>query len=90
MTTEQTGMLVLKNATGDYFVLPQQELEKGRVPAERRAAVEQAISAAQGGDGENDVQGHAYGVAAVFTVLYVADVIQNGMNLWEILESRKK
>lgn len=89
MTTEQTGMLVLKNATGDYVVLPQQVLEKGRVPAGRRAEVEQAIVAAQGGDGENDVQGHAYGVAAVFTVLFVADVIQNGKNMLEILEEAR-
>jgi hypothetical protein len=66
MTTEQTGMLVLKNAAGDYFLLPQDVLERGRVREERKAELEQAIAAAQGGT-DMDVQGYilplVYGIA---------------------------
>jgi hypothetical protein len=65
MTTEQTGMVMVKNAAGDYFVLPQQVLEQGRVPAEHKAEVEQLLASASSGDGEDDVQGHYWQIPIV-------------------------
>ena len=60
MTMAQTGTLVFKNEAGDYFLLPQETLEQGRVPEEHKAEVEQAIAAAEGGAGGDDVQGHLH------------------------------
>lgn len=62
MTTGQSGTLVFKNAAGDYFLLPQDALERGRVPAERKAEVERLI----GEVADDDVQGHVVFFAAVF------------------------
>jgi hypothetical protein len=56
MTDVQTGTLVLKDATGSYFLVPQAVLEQGRVPAEHTAELEQLIAA--GGPDGDDVQGH--------------------------------
>ena len=68
MTDAHTVTLVFMNAAGDYFLVPQEVLERGRVPAEHKAEVEQAIAATQGGGGD-DVQGHwlplVYGLAAI-------------------------
>jgi len=55
MTNELVPTLVLKDAAGDYFLVPQEMLERGRVPAEHNAEVEQLLTGA-GGD---DVQGFA-------------------------------
>jgi hypothetical protein len=56
---DKTPALVVKNGAGDYFVVPQELLERGRVPAEHRAEVERLIAAATQGDiGGYDVQGH--------------------------------
>jgi hypothetical protein len=56
MTNEQTNALVLKDAAGSYFLVPQAVLEQGRVPAEHTAELEQLIAA--GGPDGDDVQGH--------------------------------
>ncbi|MGH2585459.1 MAG: hypothetical protein ACRDJE_11145 [Dehalococcoidia bacterium] len=56
MTNEQTVTVVLKDAAGSYFLVPQAVLEQGRVPAEHVAELEQAIAA--GGSDGDDVQGH--------------------------------
>jgi hypothetical protein len=45
MTDPQTTALVLKDQAGDYFILPTETLERGRVPAERKTEVEQLLSA---------------------------------------------
>jgi len=55
MTNERVPTLVLKDAAGDYFLVPQEMLERGRVPAEHNAEVGQLLTGA-GGD---DVQGFA-------------------------------
>jgi hypothetical protein len=52
MTNEQTNMLVLKDQTGTYFLVPPETLEQGRVPAEQTAEVERLIAE------QHDVQGH--------------------------------
>ncbi|MGH2598401.1 MAG: hypothetical protein ACRDJ9_03335, partial [Dehalococcoidia bacterium] len=54
MTNEQGGMLVLRDNAGEYYLLPQEALERSRVPAEHKAEVERLLAEAQGGD----VSGH--------------------------------
>jgi hypothetical protein len=62
MTTERSGTLVFKSATGDYFLLPQATLERGRVPEEHRAEVEHLVVEAEG----DDVSGHVAPLAIFF------------------------
>ena len=54
MTTTPKDMLLLKDEAGDYYVLPQELLERGRVPAEQTAEAERAFAAAEA----VDVAGH--------------------------------
>jgi hypothetical protein len=78
MTDAESYTLVFKNDAGDYFLLPQEMLERGRVPAEQKGELEQLIAQA------DDVQGHIaplvgafvffVGFAAGFTA---ADEIKN-------------
>lgn len=59
MTNEQTSTLVFKDQAGEYYLLPLETLERGRVPADHKAELEQVIAAAhQGGAGDDDVQGY--------------------------------
>ncbi|MGH2588166.1 MAG: hypothetical protein ACRDJE_24880 [Dehalococcoidia bacterium] len=53
MTDEQTLSLVLKDEAGNYFLVPQELLEQGRVPEEHTAEIERLIAEQQ------DVQGYA-------------------------------
>lgn len=53
MANEQITVLVLKDSTGDYFLVPPKMLEGGRVPAEHKADVERLIS-----EQHDDVQGY--------------------------------
>jgi hypothetical protein len=55
MTNEQTTtipMLVFQTEAGDYFLVPQELLECGRVPADRIADVERLLAA------QDDVGGY--------------------------------
>jgi hypothetical protein len=52
MTNVQTSTLVFKDEAGEYYLLPQAALERGRVPAAHRAEIERL--AAESGD----VSGH--------------------------------
>ncbi|MGH2585464.1 MAG: hypothetical protein ACRDJE_11170 [Dehalococcoidia bacterium] len=72
MSDAQTGTLVLKDTAGNYFLVPQETLEQGRVPAEHTAEIEQAIAAAQGGAGGNDVEGYLALFAVAFVVGFTA------------------
>jgi hypothetical protein len=65
MTNEQTSTLVFKDATGNYFLVPQDALERGRVPEVRKAEVEQII-AAQGSATGDDTEGY------ILPLIYVA------------------
>lgn len=60
MTHAQTDTLVLQDAAGSYFLVPQVTLEQGRVPEEQKAELTRLIAAAAalGGAG-GDVQGYA-------------------------------
>lgn len=60
MTNEQTATLVLKDGTGTYYILSQETLEQGRVPAEAKAALEAQLPALQAiGTADDDAQGYA-------------------------------
>lgn len=54
MTKEKQEMLVLKSGAGEYYVLPEELLERGRVPAEYTAEVERVFAKAN----SDDVAGH--------------------------------
>jgi hypothetical protein len=49
MTDEQTRTLVFTNEAGDYFLLSQASIERGRVPEEHKAEIDGLIAEA-GGD----------------------------------------
>jgi hypothetical protein len=53
MTNAEPATLVFKDQAGEYYLLPQGTLERGRVPAEHKAEVERLLREA------DDVQGHA-------------------------------
>lgn len=44
MTAERAITLVFKNGAGQYYLLPQETLEQGRVPAEHTAELERFLS----------------------------------------------
>jgi hypothetical protein len=64
MTDAQTGVLVLQDNAGEYYLLPQATLEQGRVPAEHKAEVERLLAEA-----DADVSG--YFVATTYSLLQV-------------------
>jgi hypothetical protein len=72
MTDEQTTALVLKDGTGNYFLVPQEALEQGRVPEERKAQIEQLMRE------QDDTQGHLWWLEGV---LVPAAVIATGAYL---------
>jgi hypothetical protein len=43
MTNAQSNTLVFKNQAGDYFLVPEATMEQGRVPAEKKAEVDQLM-----------------------------------------------
>jgi hypothetical protein len=51
MKNEQTSVLVVRDGAGDYFLLPTDVLERGRVPEARKAEVAQLLD-------EPDVSGY--------------------------------
>src|SRR3979490_102630 len=48
MTNEHAKAMVLRDAEGNYYVLPMDVMERARVPAERVAEVEAAIGEVTG------------------------------------------
>jgi len=66
-TTEEIPVLVLKDEAGEYYLLPREALERGRVPVEEKAKVEQQIA------GSDDVVGYApVNVGLVTGALYIS------------------
>lgn len=53
MTETASGTLVLKDSAGNYFLVPREVVEQGRVPTEQHAELERQLTEAAG-----DVQGH--------------------------------
>jgi hypothetical protein len=66
--TSETGMpaLVFKDGDGDYFLVPQELLVRGRVPGERAEQIERLLAGA-----DADVSGHM--VASAYTLLGVVN-----------------
>jgi hypothetical protein len=59
MMTAQTVTLVFKDEAGEYYLLPQETLERGRVPAEHTTALEAQLAAMAPAAAEgDDVQGY--------------------------------
>lgn len=56
----QSSTLVFKDQAGDYFFLPQEALERGRVPEEHRAEVERLVAE------RDDVSGHVAPIVIFF------------------------
>lgn len=53
MTIEQTTTLVFKSEAGDYFLVPQDSIERGRVPEEYKTEIEGLLAEA-----DEDVSGY--------------------------------
>src|SRR3712207_4156548 len=56
MMDTDTRALVFKNEAGDYFLVPVETFERGRVPAEHKDEVERLVAEANAGD----VSGHVW------------------------------
>jgi hypothetical protein len=64
---DKTPVLVFKDEAGDYFLVPQELLERGRVPAERRGDLERLLVEA-----DADVSGYVASIA--YNILRVINV----------------
>jgi hypothetical protein len=61
MSDEQINAVVLKDQSGEYFVVPRETLERGRVPVEGRGEVERLIAEAEGArSSDDDAQGYIW------------------------------
>ena len=69
----QGRTLVFKDQAGDYFLLPQDVLERGRVPAEQRSEVERLVAEAEG----DDVSGHV----APIVVFFAGAIFSGGVSI---------
>lgn len=69
METSQKDTLVITDQSGGYFVLAQETLERGRIPAEHAAELEHLIAEAGG----EDVQGHSYRILLSPTLVRLLD-----------------
>jgi len=79
--TTQDSLLVVKNQAGDYFLLPGETLERGRVPAEHTAEIERLMTAAAQ-DGASGADSQGYAAAAGFGAgVAVAIVVRAGFDL---------
>jgi hypothetical protein len=59
MSNAETATLVFKDQAGEYYVLPLEALERGRVPAEQKVALEEQLAAmSPASDEGDDVQGY--------------------------------
>ncbi|MGH2588147.1 MAG: hypothetical protein ACRDJE_24780 [Dehalococcoidia bacterium] len=58
MADAESSTLVFKDQAGEYYLLPQETLERGRVPAERKAEVEHLVAES------HDVSGYNFGAVA--------------------------
>jgi hypothetical protein len=61
MTTTQANVLVLKDQSGNYFLVPEELLKQGRVPEEHKAEMEQLVNDA-------DVSGHFLAQYALYCI----------------------
>jgi len=72
-TDAESGTLVFKDQAGDYYLLPLTMLQRGRVPEEAKAALEEQLAAMPAGaTAGEEVQGYRYSPALVG---YIAGVL---------------
>jgi hypothetical protein len=50
MTTQNTQALLLRNQQGDFFIISEEAVQAGRVPADKMQAVQQALSGGSSGE----------------------------------------
>jgi hypothetical protein len=73
MTSEgQMPVLVFKDGAGDYFLVPQELLERGRVPGEHAEQIERLLA-----DADSDVSG--YVASITYSFLRVLNMGANAM-----------
>jgi hypothetical protein len=72
MTNTQSNTLVLKDQAGEYYLLPQETLERGRIPEEHKVEVEHLIAEQQ------DVQGYIWNFILMRVLTTGAALIANG------------
>ncbi|MGH2602247.1 MAG: hypothetical protein ACRDJ9_23040 [Dehalococcoidia bacterium] len=62
MTTDQIDTLIIKDQSGNYFLMPEELLKQGRVPEQHTAEVEQIVNDA-------DVSGHFHAQYVLYRVV---------------------
>jgi hypothetical protein len=82
MTRSESKAMVLRDAEGNYYVLPMDVVERARVPAERQAELEAAI-------GGNEVSGYAMGgaVGGGIVALDGSYLVDEEVDAWPVVES---
>jgi hypothetical protein len=82
MGTEHSRAMVLRDAQGNYYVLPLDVVERARVPAQRQAELEAAI-------GEGEVSGYSM-VGAVGGGIMEVDgsyLVEEETEAWPVVET---
>jgi hypothetical protein len=74
MTQDAATALVLEDEAGNYFILPQEILERGRVPEEHEAEVRRLIADSDV-SGYRDLQPHHLVTHAVWAAELVATTV---------------
>ncbi len=85
MDKEHSKAMVLRDAQGNYYVLPLDVLERARVPAERQAELEAAI-------GGGDVSGYSM-VGAVGGGIMELDgsyLVDEETDAWPVVETPRR
>jgi len=75
MTNERTTTLVLKDSAGSYYLVSQEMLEQGRIPADRAAEIESLLTVSgRSADGGEDTHGYFGPLALVFAGVILGGV----------------
>jgi hypothetical protein len=80
MTNEHAKAMVLRDAQGNYYVLPMDVMERARVPTEREAELEAAIG---------EVTGYAMGgaVGGGIVELDGSYLVEDEVDAWPVVET---
>ena len=89
MTTSASNTLVFQDQAGDYFLVPQGVLERGRVPEEHTAELERLIATAAECEADGaDARGYAGFFAGVAAVIVFRAGFDFGYALGNYLNSQ--
>src|SRR5713101_9804997 len=82
MTDSQSKAMVLRDAEGNYYVLPLDVVERARVPAERQAELEAAI-------GGGEVSGYSMGGAVGGGIMEVdgSYLVADETDAWPVVDT---